>query len=355
MKALVLAGGKGTRLRPFTHSMPKQLIPVGNKPVLVHCLENIRDIGVTEAGVIVGDGHEQIRALVGDGAALGLSVTYLVQEAPLGLAHAVLTAREYLGGDDFVMYLGDNVLAGGIAEAAAEFRARRPDARLLLAKVADPRQYGVAELGPDGRVLSLAEKPERPRSDLAITGVYFFTPAVHAAVDRIRPSARGELEITDAVRDLLDRGHPVTAGEYRGYWRDTGSVDELLDCNRAVLDGVRPGLHGQVDAHSRIVGPVVVEPDARIVRSHITGPAVIGAAALVTDSRVGAYSAIGRGCTLTMAGIADSIVLDGASISEMSGLTRSLIGRGATVAGGAGGHSSRLLVGDDAGVEVTAS
>ncbi|MFE6856422.1 sugar phosphate nucleotidyltransferase, partial [Streptomyces sp. NPDC057674] len=225
MKALVLSGGSGTRLRPFSYSMPKQLIPIINKPVLEHVLDNVRALGIVDVGVIVGDRGPQIAAAIGDGSRLGLDITYIPQDAPRGLAHTVAVARDFLGDDDFLMYLGDNMLPDGIEEIAADFAAERPAAQLLVHKVADPRAFGVAELGPDGTVERLVEKPAVPRSDLALIGVYFFTPAIHEAVAAIEPSARGELEITDAVQWLVERGAAVRASRYEGYWKDTGRVE----------------------------------------------------------------------------------------------------------------------------------
>jgi glucose-1-phosphate thymidylyltransferase len=353
MKALILSGGMGTRLRPFTYSMPKQLVPVANKPILVHCLENVRAIGVEDVAVVVGDRIEEIRAVVGDGSAYGLNVTYLQQEAPLGLAHAVAIAEEFLGDDDFVMYLGDNVLAEGIAESARAFRAERPAAQLLLTKVADPRAYGVAEVDGEGRVLALVEKPQQPRSDLAVIGVYFFTAAVHDAVRAIEPSTRGELEITDAIQYLVERGDRVVADEYSGYWKDTGSPDDLLDCNRLLLGRLGHGVHGEVDAASTLEGPVVVEAGAVVERSHLVGPLIVGAGSVVRDSELGPYTALGRDCALQDAGIGDSIVLDGVSIQDVRGLSGSIIGRSAAVRGGESA-GRRLIIGDHTQAEVAA-
>src|ERR1700678_445996 len=244
MKALVLAGGSGTRLRPITHTSAKQLLPVANKPVLFYGLEAIREAGITDAGLVVGDTAAEIEAAVGDGSALGLNVTYIRQEAPLGLAHAVLIAREYLGDDDFVMYLGDNFIVGGISSLVAEFRAGRPDAQIMLTAVPDPRQFGVAELDQTGQVIGLEEKPRHPKSDLALVGVYIFSPAVHQAVRSLRPSWRGELEITEAIQWLIDNGNPVQSSVISGYWKDTGNVTDMLEVNRLVLESVEPRLAG---------------------------------------------------------------------------------------------------------------
>jgi glucose-1-phosphate thymidylyltransferase len=354
MKALVLAGGSGTRLRPFSYSVPKQLIPVANTPVLEHVLRDIRALGVTEAGVIVGDRAAEIEAVVGDGDRLGMRLTYIPQDLPRGLAHTVIIAREFLGDDDFVMYLGDNMLPDGVADIAAEFTARRPAAQLVVRKVADPRAFGVAELGPDDEVLRLVEKPREPRSDLALVGVYFFTPAIHQAVTAIAPSGRGELEITDAIQWLVTSGADVRASRYEGYWKDTGQAEDVLDCNRHLLDRLRPARDGEVDAASELRGPVVIEAGARVVRSRIEGPVIIGADALVTDSVIGPHTSIGRGCVIRDSRLDDSIALADATVTGVRGLRSSLIGRAATVGSAVSGAGHRLVVGDHARVEVAA-
>ncbi|MDT0453976.1 glucose-1-phosphate thymidylyltransferase [Streptomyces hesseae] len=355
MKALVLSGGTGTRLRPFSYSMPKQLIPVANKPVLEHVLRNIAELGVTEIGVIVGDWLTEIDRVVGDGSRFGVRITYIQQDKPRGLAHCVALARPFLGDDDFVMYLGDNMLPEGIGAVAEDFRAARPAAQVVVHKVPDPRAFGVAETAADGTVLRLVEKPAHPRSDLALIGVYFFTPAVHEAVAAIAPSARGELEITDAIQWLVEHGAPVRASEYTGYWKDTGRTEDVLECNRKLLGDLAPRVAGEVDEASELIGQVVVEAGARVVRSRIEGPVVIGADTVVEDSDVGPYTSLGRGCLLRATRLSDSIVMDGASISGIPGLHGSLIGRSAVV--GPSEHVAshhRLVVGDHTRVEVAA-
>ncbi|WP_320774432.1 glucose-1-phosphate thymidylyltransferase [Streptomyces sp. CRN 30] len=355
MKALVLSGGSGTRLRPFSYSMPKQLIPIANKPVLEYVLEDVKALGVTEIGIIVGSWAPQIEEAIGDGSRLGVRVTYIPQDAPLGLAHCVTLAKPFLGDDDFVMYLGDNMLPEGTADIAGEFRAGRPAAQIVVHKVADPRALGVAELDTEGRVTRLVEKPEEPKSDLALIGVYFFTSEIHRAVASISPSARGELEITDAIQWLLDDGAEIKASEYQGYWKDTGRTDDVLECNRYLLGSLRPAVLGECDDASRLIGEVRIEAGARVVRSRIEGPAVVGAGSVVEDSHIGPDTAIGQGCTLRDTRIRDSIVLDGATISGVPGIQGSIIGRNATV--GAGAHVDtyhRLVVGDHTRIEVAA-
>jgi glucose-1-phosphate thymidylyltransferase len=327
--------------------MPKQLIPVANKPVLEHVLDNVRQLGVTEAGIIVNCWASEIAAQLGDGARFGLRLKYIAQDKPRGLAHAVLIARDFIGADDFVMYLGDNILADSITQCREEFTARRPAAHVVVTKVSNPQAFGVAELDRDGAVLRLTEKPRHPRSDLALTGVYFFSPAIHRAVRAIRPSARGELEITDAIQWLLTEGEDVTASQYHGYFRDVGRIGDVLECNRKMLDGLRPDLDGEIDADSALTGPVIVEAGARVVRSVIEGPAIIGAGSLIRDSHVGPHTSIGRDCVLTRARIDYSVVLAGATISDVRGVHGSMIGRQATVtAADSCAIGQRLVIGD---------
>jgi len=331
VKALVLAGGSGTRLRPFSHTMPKQLIPLANRPILEYALENIGRLGVTDVGIIVGRWADEIVEVIGDGARFGLRVSYIEQDQPLGLAHCVRLARPFLGDDDFVMYLGDNVLPDGIADVAVDFRARRPAAQIVVQRVPDPRRFGVVEVAGDGAVRRLVEKPARPRSDLAMVGVYFFTAAIHEAVAAIRPSGRGELEITDAIQWLLANGAPVEASRYEGYWRDIGHTEDVLACNRRLLGALHGDIAGEVDRASSVVGHVVLEPGARVVRSRIEGPTIVGADTLVEDSHVGPNTAIGRACTLSATDLAESIVQDGSSISSVRGVRSSVIGRSAAI------------------------
>ncbi|MEU8345391.1 glucose-1-phosphate thymidylyltransferase [Actinomadura meyerae] len=354
MKALVLAGGSGSRLRPITHSFAKQLVPVANKPVLFYGLEAIRDAGIREVGIVVGDTAAEIRAAVGDGSRFGLDVTYLPQDAPRGLAHAVLIAREYLGDDDFVMYLGDNFIVGGIAELVERFREERPEAQIMLTRVSDPRAFGVAELDEAGRVVALEEKPERPKSEMALVGVYLFSPAVHAAVAELRPSRRGELEITDAIQWLIEHGHRVESTAITGYWKDTGNVTDMLEVNRLVLEGVEPCVEGEVDGASELIGRVVVEKGARVAGSRIVGPAIVGAGSDIRDSYVGPFTSIDRDCAVLDSEIEYSIVLCGASIDGVGRIECSLIGREAQVTPAPRvPKAHRLVLGDHSKVQIS--
>lgn len=353
VKALVLAGGTGSRLRPLTHTAAKQLVPVANKPVLFYGIEAIVEAGITDIGVVVGATGEEIRAALGDGSRFGARITYLPQDRPGGLAHAVLVARDWLGDDDFVMYLGDNFVIGGISACVRAFRTERPDAHILLTKVPDPSLFGVAELDADGSVVHLAEKPARPRSDLALVGVYLFGPAVHEAVAACTPSDRGELEITDAIQRLIDTGRDVRATTITGYWKDTGNVEDMLEVNRRVLEGLSPAVEGHVDDASELVGRVRVAAGARVERSRIVGPAVIGAGTVVRDAYIGPFTSVAEDCAVTGSEVAFSIVLRDSTIEHAGRLEGSLVGRSVRVAGTERApRAHRLVLGDHSRVHL---
>jgi len=308
MKGLILSGGKGTRLRPLTYTSAKQLVPVANKPVLFYGIESLAAAGIKEIGIIVGDTQAEIRAAVGDGSKWDVRVTYIEQDAPRGLAHAVLIAEPFIGQDPFVMYLGDNLLNKGISEFVEEFVREAPAAQILLTKVPDPQMFGVAEL-VDGRVIRLVEKPKEPKSDLALVGVYMFSSAVFDSVKRIKPSFRNELEITDAIQDLIDRGLEVRPHLVQGWWKDTGKLEDMLEANRLILDTIERRIEGTVDRESRVEGKVVIEAGAVIERSVIRGPVVIGADARIIHAYVGPFTSIGPKCEIRDTEIEHSIVL----------------------------------------------
>jgi glucose-1-phosphate thymidylyltransferase len=363
MKGLILSGGAGTRLRPITHTSAKQLVPVANKPILFYGIEDMAEAGIKEIGIIVGDTANEIMAAVDDGARWGVDITYIRQDAPLGLAHCVLIARDFLGDDDFVMYLGDNMLQQGLKEFVDAFETERahgpgPDGRLLssqilLAHVDDPRQSGVAVLGPDGEVVLLVEKPADPPSDLAIVGVYLFDPDIHTAVRSIQPSARGELEITDAIQWLIDHGRRVRHEVLQGWWIDTGKKDPLLESNRLVLETLEPRVEGSVDELSRVEGRVVIEAGAEIVNSTVRGPAAIGAGTRVVNSFIGPFTSIAAGCEILDSEVEHSVLLENSRVVSVPRLTDSLIGREVEVVrSGATPVATRLLVGDHSRVEL---
>ena len=346
MKALIPSGGAGVRLRPITHTSAKQLVPVANVPILHYVLDDVAEAGITECGIVVGETADEIRDAVGDGAPWGLNVTYIEQDAPRGLAHTVLIARDFLRDDPFVMYLGDNMLRDGIAGFVRAFEGSGLGAQIMVTPVADPRQFGVVVLEGD-RVVRLEEKPQQPPSDLALVGVYLFDARIHDAVRTLEPSGRGELEITEAIQRLVDEGVPVGVHRVEGWWKDTGRLEDLLEANRLVLEGIAPRTDGSVDAASRVEGAVVLEPGARIENSTLRGPLVIGRDTVVRDSFIGPYTSIGPQCTVEDSEIEHSVIMEECSISGIHRLEDSLLGRGVVVARTDGRPKSyRLMVGD---------
>jgi glucose-1-phosphate thymidylyltransferase len=332
LKGLILSGGAGTRLRPITHTSAKQLVPVANKPILFYGIESLKNAGVRDIGIIVGDTAEEIREAVGDGSSWGIDVTYIQQEAPLGLAHAVLTAADFLGDSAFVMYLGDNLIKDGIADFVDEFRGKECDAMILLAHVKEPERFGVARL-EGNRVVELIEKPMEPPSDLALVGAYMFKPCIMEAARAIRPSWRNELEITDAIQHLIDNQFKVEARVIAGWWKDTGHLEDLLEANRIVLEDVRASCRGTVDDASKIDGRVIIEEGAEVVRSTIRGPAIIGKETRIVDSYVGPFTSIYYGVTVAGSEIEHSIVMENTTIENIHGrIEDSLIGKNVEIA-----------------------
>ena len=332
MKGLILSGGKGTRMRPLTFTQAKQLIPVANKPVLFYGIEALRDAGIREIGVVVGETQAEIQGACGDGSRWGVRLTYIEQSAPLGLAHAVLISEDFLRGgpdadDSFVMYLGDNILKSGITSLVEEFKAKKPNSLILLTPVDEPSLFGVAELR-DGRVVRLVEKPKEPRSNLALVGVYMFDGRVFEAVKAIKPSWRDELEITDAIQYLVDGGAEVQPHLVSGWWKDTGKIEDILEANRLILEGLPSRIEGDVDEASRLNGNVVIEAGAVVRRTTIRGPAIIGAGTELSDAYIGPFTAVGPRCRIVHTEIEHSIVLEGSEIREVgSRIDESLIGR----------------------------
>jgi glucose-1-phosphate thymidylyltransferase len=352
MRALILSGGEGSRLRPITHTNAKQLIPIANKPILFYALEHMRDAGIDDVGVIVGSTAAEVEAAVGDGSAFGVRVTYIRQEAPLGLAHAVLTARDFLAGEPFVMYLGDNVLAEGVRSFVEKFEAHAPSAQIFLARVPEPERFGVAVLEGD-RVVRLVEKPRERISDLALVGVYLFDQSIVEAAGAIEPSARGELEITDAIQWLIDRGRTVRAEMVTGWWKDTGRPDDLLEANRMMLSMLAGRVEGEVDAESRLIGEVVVEDGAKVIDSRIDGPSVIGADCVIERARIGPNTSVYFGCEVRDSSLEDSLVMEHCRISGVEGMSGSILGKHVNVTKRADGEDAyRLVVGDHGSIEV---
>jgi glucose-1-phosphate thymidylyltransferase len=354
VKGLILSGGKGTRLRPLTYTRAKQLVPVANKPVLFYGVEAIVAAGIEEIGVVVGETRHEIEEALGDGSRFGARITYIDQDAPRGLAHAVLISEKFLGGEPFVMYLGDNLIAEGITALVDDYRARGCNSQILLAEVGNPEQFGVAEL-ENGRVVRLTEKPKQPRSHLALVGVYMFDATIFEAVKAIRPSGRQELEITDAIQWLIDHGRTVHPHLVTGWWKDTGKIEDMLEANRIILDTLDARGIESVDSGTRVEGKVVVESGAKLFASTVRGPAIIGAGAEIRDAFVGPYTSIGSGCLVERCEIENSIVLQGSRIQRIPGrIADSLIGTNVRIHPGAERpRVHRFLIGDNSEIGIS--
>lgn len=354
MKALVLSGGKGTRLRPITYTSAKQLVPVANKPVLFRVIESIRDAGVEDIGIVIGDTGREIRQTVGDGRRWDARITYITQDEPLGLAHAVKVSREFLGDDRFVMFLGDNCIQGGINTLIEQFSTEQYNAQIVLKQVSDPRQFGVAELDDDGTIKRLVEKPPEPRSDLALVGIYMFDRHIWEAIEEIKPSFRGELEITDALQWLIAHNYLVYPYIHEGWWIDTGKKDDLLEANRLILEELSHSVEGYVDRNSHLSGKVILEKGVEVINSTIRGPAIIGENTRVLNSYVGPFTSIYHHCLIEDSEIEHSIMLEHSRVTDLPHrLEDSLIGRNVEI-----GRSPlkpkayRLMIGDNSSVGV---
>lgn len=332
MKGLILSGGKGSRLYPLTYTNAKQLIPVANKPVLVRVIESIRDAGITEIGIVVGDTAPKIKEAIGRGGKWGVNITYIHQDQPLGLAHAVKVSSDFLGDDRFVMFLGDNVIQGGISPLIAQFAESKWNSQIVLTRIDHPEQYGVAELNSDGSIKRLIEKPKDPPSDLALVGIYMFDHNVMTAVNSIDPSWRGELEITDAIQWLVDNDHAVHPYIHRGWWIDTGQPGDMLEANDLVLEELDYKVEGYVDRESQIGRRVTIERGAEVINSVVRGPAIIGENTRLINSYVGPFTSISRNVTIENSEVEHSMVLENSKISNIEArIQDSLIGRNATI------------------------
>lgn len=355
MKALILSGGKGTRLRPLTYTTAKQLVPVANKPILGYVIEHIKDAGINDIGVIISpETGDEVRSYIGNGKRWGIRVTFIPQAAPLGLAHAVTAAKDFLKNDDFIMYLGDNLLSHGVKNAIKKFKDEKPQALIFLKEVDNPKQFGVAKLDARGNIVKLIEKPKRPPSNLALVGVYVFSKEIHNAISHIKPSFRGELEITDAIQELINMGHDVKSEVLSGWWLDTGKKDDLLQANTVVLDEyIKRHIKGSVNSQSQITGRVSIEKGATIEDSIIRGPVIIGRDTKVRNSFIGPFTSIGDNVKIDDSVIEHSVILSNATLSGIERLEDSLIGKGTRVIKRKTHHKAlRLMVGDDSTIEV---
>jgi len=353
MKGLILSGGKGTRLRPITHTSAKQLVPVANKPILYYCIESLRDAGIKDIGIVVGDTKDEIKSSVGNGSNFGVDITYIEQEAPLGIAHAVLISRDFIGDDPFVVYLGDNLLIEGINKFVKRFKEKKPNSQILLVKVPNPSQFGVAELDGE-RIIRLEEKPKFPKTDLALVGVYLFDNNVFHAVENIKPSWRNELEITEAIQYLVDNQFKVEAQVISGWWKDTGKLDDLLEANRVVLSSFSCEIKGKVDKSSRIEGNVMIENNAEIINSVIRGPAIIGERTKIENSFIGPFTSIYNDVLIKDSEIEHSIILENSKIDGIgSRIEDSLIGKNVVVEKSTKlPKAFRFMLGDSSKIEI---
>ncbi len=355
MKAIILSGGKGTRLRPLTYSGAKQLVPVANKPILFYCIENIVHAGIHDVGIIISpETGQEIMNAVGDGSRWGITVKYILQDVPGGLAHAIKTARNFLADSSFVMYLGDNLIGTRIDKFIKEFRDKSPEALILLKEVDNPKQFGVADVTKEGKVLRLIEKPEVPPSNLALVGIYIFSPKIHEAIDKIRPSRRGELEITDAIQELINMGCNVESFILDMWWLDTGKKDDMLTANVIVLDEwLKESINAEVDDKSNILGRVSIGKGSVVKESKIRGPVVIGENTIIENSFVGPYTSIGNGVKIIKSSVEHSVIMDGSELRDIERLEESLIGRNVSIFRNNKMHKAlRLMIGDDSVVEV---
>jgi glucose-1-phosphate thymidylyltransferase len=356
MKGLILSGGKGTRLRPLTYTGAKQLVPVANKPILWYGIESIVAAGITDIGIIISpETGEEIRQTTGNGEQFGAKITYIRQDQPAGLAHAVKTAQSFLGDSPFIMYLGDNLIEDDLSPFLDSFHQQSLDALILLRKVSNPSAFGVAKVDETGKVLYLVEKPKEPPSNLALVGIYFFAPTIHQAIASIQPSGRGELEITDAIQELINQNKAVEANKLLGWWLDTGKKDDLLEANRIILDtSLEIALQGEIDANSQVIGRVQIGQGSKIINSTIRGPVIIGENCHIENCFIGPYSSIANGVKLIDADIEHSVILKDATIIGIhQRIVDSVIGRRAKLEiAPQRPKALRFMIGDDSHVEL---
>ena len=353
MKAVITAGGHGTRLRPITHTKNKHLIHIGNKPMLSYAIEYVQEAGISEIGIIINSGDQEIKDVFGDGTKMGLNITYIPQEVPLGLAHVVKISESFIGDENFIFYLGDNILVGGIGKFIEDFENNGSNCHLVLSKVKDPQRFGVPEIMKD-QIVSIEEKPANPKSDYAITGIYLYDSSIFKAVNNIEPSARGELEISDAHQYLLDNGATVTFSEITGWWKDTGKASDLLEANRLVLDNHSPIISGNTDENSTIVGRVSIGEGSQVENSNIRGPVIIGKNVEIRDTYIGPYSSISDGCKIIGSEVEYSIIMDKTIIKNVNvRIEASLLGHSVEIRRSRSiPETHRFMIGDRSRIEL---
>jgi len=347
MKALITAGGKGTRLRPLTHTQNKHLLPIANKPILHYALEKVVNAGITQVGIVTHQEGQEVKDALGDGEKWGIHITYIPQDAPLGLAHVVKIAQEFIGDDSFVFYLGDNMVVGDLKPFLDVFAQEKSNCHLTLSRVKDPERFGVPEIR-DNRIIAIEEKPAHPKSEFAVTGIYIYDSNIFKAVNSIKPSARGELEISDAHQFLLDHGYSISYSEITGWWKDTGKPEDILEANRLLLEHAEPCQKGKICESSYVTGNVVVEQDAKIINSVVRGPVIIGENTVIENCFIGPFTSIGKSCTIRNSEVEFSLVLDNVEIIDVGiRIEGSLLGNSARILTSAGRpRSNRFMVGD---------
>ncbi len=353
MKALITAGGKGTRLRPLTHTQNKHMLSIANKPILHYAIEKVVNAGITEIGIVTNQEGTEVKEAIGDGSTWGVNITYIPQDAPLGLAHVVKISQDFIGDDSFIFYLGDNMVVGGLEKFIQAFKESGANCHLTLSKVKDPERFGVPEL-KDGHIIGIEEKPKAPKSEYAVSGIYIYDSNIFKAVNAIEPSARGELEISDAHQYLLDNGYQIGYSEITGWWKDTGKPEDILEANRLVLEHTTGKTLGNVDSLSTITGEVVIEKGASVINSVVRGPIVIGSNTRIENSYVGPFTSIGKNCIINESEVEFSIILDSCKINDVGvRIENSLLGTGARVVRATSRpQTHRFMVGDQSLIEI---
>jgi glucose-1-phosphate thymidylyltransferase len=353
MKALITAGGKGTRLRPLTHTQNKHLLPIANKPILHYALEKVAEAGITEVGIITHQEGREVKEALGNGETWKLKITYIPQDEPLGLAHVVKISQKFIGQDSFIFYLGDNMVVGGLQKFISAFEKEKSNCHLTLSKVVDPERFGVPKI-KGNRIIAIEEKPHIPQSEFAITGIYIYDSHIFEAVNNIEPSARGELEISDAHQYLIDHGYKISFSEITGWWKDTGKPEDILEANRLILENTTGRIHGTLDHHSVVTGQVVLEKGARIINSTVRGPVIIGQNTVIENSYIGPFTSIGSNCLVKNSEVEFSIVLNDCQIIDVTiRIEDSLLGAGTRIIHSHGRpRSNRFYVGDQSFIEM---
>jgi len=353
VKALIASGGRGTRLRPLTHTQNKHLIPIANKPILHYAIEAAVEAGIRQIGIVCNSDSREVPDAIGNGKKWGVKISYIPQKAPLGLAHVVKISQKFIGKEDFIFYLGDNMVVGGVKRFIDEFEKSDCNCFLTLAKVKDPERFGVPVI-KNGKIIKVEEKPKMPKSQYAVAGIYIYDSKIFEAVKNIKPSQRGELEISDAHTYLIEKGYKIGYSEITGWWKDTGKPSDLLEANRLVLDNVQPRIEGEVDKSSNIAGKVILEPGSKVINSLIRGPVIIGSNTVIENSYIGPFTSIGNNNIVRNSEVEYSIVLGDCKILNVKiRIEGSILGNEVEIVEACGKPLvHRFMIGDQSRVEV---